>query len=1082
MKYIENKQSIENAQFATARWGDPSYIARRYPYSPGTIWLGRNPHNEDETIGFSDDRHIFLCAGTRTGKGRAFIINNLLKWPGSIVSVDPKGENATVAAIRRGSGKKKYCDGMKQDTYVLDPMRCANVPEKLRAHYNLLDALDPEDRELLAKSNRIADAICIVPESGDAADWAKLGKEYISSIIAHLVTYKAYKKIERNLVTVCRLIMEGEVQGAKNLKEVMNIDLSPFDVLLEDMMDNAACNGWIASMARSIKMQGKKLPKYFESVRSEAITQTKFLTSPGIEDTVSNTGRYKRTFDITKLEKSKKGISIFLCLPLYDADPFARWQRAMIAVIMGEMQKKQGIPANGHQVLLSIDEFQSLGKMEPLERAVNEGAGAGVKLMICTQNIGGVKKLYGENWETFLSGSGLQIFFGADGPTTQKYLEDSLGQTEIVKDIKTINVSKTKTETEGETKGTTHTKNTSKTKTHTKNRSKSKNRSKTENWNLGKSWSSAQSISQADTWNRGNSSSKSQSINQADTWNKGDSSSKSQSINQADTWNRGSSSNKSQAYNETENWNNGINWSDSKNYGQSEGKQAGKNYGPHIFFRGMELGNNESSNSSRSEGTATSKGGTLSEGGGTSRGTTDAIGENASVGGTTTRGTTDAIGGSSSEGGATAEGETDTIGEGESIGLQTGSSDTTQNSTQTSHANAYQIGGSVAKSFYKKPLLAVNEVNEFLASPQERDHVAYPGMALIRISEELPFFLRKSNYDQDPEFARCFDPNPAYEYTPVKNQPLLGYQYTEKHYLDITIPEIMIDYGYYLTPVIKVKKGQNFKINEELFSYKKPLGKWKKLETPFDGKVISIAEKDQYKENGYIMTVRYDFPMSEEDKELLHDYFWEKHVRLIIDEFTKLFIKMLLTSEFLRACKEKIERKKTDMFKELKWKLAEVKRRNKKNKETLHKLRLIEEKLEKEKTEREKAAKLEEEERIKSAKLAEYTSRLQLLQEKQKELNKMNDKRENKIALIYLIVSAVVFFTSAGIIHYYRGTTVGKIAATPMIVDLVVFLIAIPGNKLSEFFISDFYERNFKIERNVGQEIEDLKKEFAEFI
>ncbi|MCP4371132.1 MAG: type IV secretory system conjugative DNA transfer family protein, partial [Deltaproteobacteria bacterium] len=507
MKYIENKQSIENAQLATARWGDPSYIAKQYPYSPGAIWLGRNPHNEDETIGYHDDRHIFLCAGTRTGKGRAFIINNLLKWPGSIVCVDPKGENATIAALRRGSGNKKYCDGMKQDTYVLDPMRCAKVPERLRAHYNLLDALDPEDGELMKKTNKIADAICTIPESGNAKEWARRGKNYISVVIAHVVTYIPYEG-RRDLVTVHKLITEGEVEGAEMLKKE-GIELTPYDVLLEDMIDNKACRGRIARKARSLKIMDKKTPKFFQYVREEAEDQTEFMNTDGIEDTVCNTGRYKRTFDISKLRNSKRGISIFLCLPLDDVEPYAKWQRAMITVILGEMQKEQGLPANGHQMLMCVDEFQNLGKMEPLERAVNEGAGAGVKLMIGTQNIGGVKKLYGENWETFLSGSGLQIFFGADGPTTQKHLEDSLGQTEIVKDIKTINVSKTETDTEGETKGTTHTKNTSETKTNTKNRSKSKNRSKTENWNLGKSWSSAQSISQADTWNRGNSSSKS---------------------------------------------------------------------------------------------------------------------------------------------------------------------------------------------------------------------------------------------------------------------------------------------------------------------------------------------------------------------------------------------------------------------------------------------------------------------------------------------------------------------------------------------------------------------------------------------
>jgi type IV secretory pathway TraG/TraD family ATPase VirD4 len=1014
MDDIVKKQDIEQPQIATARWGDPSYIAKQYPYSPGSIWLGRNPHNEDEAIGYKNDSHVFVCAGTRKGKGRAFLVNNLTKWPGSIVCVDPKGENATITAIRRGSGNKKYCDGIKQDTYVLDPFRCAKVPEKLRGYYNPLDAIDPEDEELLEKANNIADAICIIPEStsGDSADWAERGKKFIARIIAHLMTYKAYKKEDRNLITVCRLVMEGEVQGAKDIKREMKIEITPFETLLEDMLENTACDGWIKSMARDIQLQRKEIPKYYESIRSSAGTQLEFLMSPGIERTIRNTGYYKRTFDISKLRKSKKGISIYLCLPLKGNKTYNRWQRTMITVILDEMQKAQGLPATGHQMLVSIDEFQNLGKMEQVEEAMNKVAGSGVKMMIVAQNLGGIQELYKKKWDAFLTE--LQIFFGADDPTTQKHLEDSLGQTEIVKKTKTINASKTKTDTEGETTGTTHTENTSETKTQTKNRSKSMNRSKTENWNLGKSWSNAQSSSRADTWNQGNSSSTSRSTNQADTWNEGNSSSASRSINQADTWNQGNSSSKSQAYNETENWNKGVNWSDSKNYGESEGKQAGKNYGPHIFFRGWEHTDSESNNSSRSTGNATSEGGNSSTGGAISKGTTDTIGANSSIGGTasrgtsdttstnssiggtasrgtsdttgtnssiggtTSRGTTDTIGGSSSEGGGTSKGETDTIGEGESIGLQTGSSDATQQSTQIGHSNAYQIGGSVAESFHKKPLLAVNEVNEFLASPQEKDHVAYPGMALIRISGELPFFLRKSNYDQDPEFARCFNPNPAYKYTPVEEQTLLGYQYTKRNYLDITIPKIMVDYGYYLTPVIRVKEGQNVKMNEELFSYQKPLSKWEKIETPFDGKVIKIAAKDQYKENGYIMTVRYDVSMSEEDKELLHDYFWENKVRLIIEEFNKLFRIRTLISVFLKTCKDKIKSKKLALMIQLKWKLEKIQKRYKEYKENLHKLKLIEQKLEEEKAVRDKVLKAEKEAKA----------------EKEREIQKEREERE----------------------------------------------------------------------------------------
>ena len=130
---------------AGSKWADPEYIADKYCYEPGAIWLGRNPHNPDQAIGHKDERHVFLCAETRQGKGRSFLVNNQILWPGSLISIGPKGEEATIAAVRRGPGNE-YCDGMGQEVYVLDPMNCAQVPDELRAYFNPLAELDPNDR------------------------------------------------------------------------------------------------------------------------------------------------------------------------------------------------------------------------------------------------------------------------------------------------------------------------------------------------------------------------------------------------------------------------------------------------------------------------------------------------------------------------------------------------------------------------------------------------------------------------------------------------------------------------------------------------------------------------------------------------------------------------------------------------------------------------------------------------------------------------------------------------------------------------------------------------------------------------
>ena len=75
------------------------------------IWIGET--RDGTPLGYEDDRHVLLVSGSRSGKGAGIIIPNLCRWPGSCVVIDPKGENATVTAERRGSGSI-YAYGMGQ--------------------------------------------------------------------------------------------------------------------------------------------------------------------------------------------------------------------------------------------------------------------------------------------------------------------------------------------------------------------------------------------------------------------------------------------------------------------------------------------------------------------------------------------------------------------------------------------------------------------------------------------------------------------------------------------------------------------------------------------------------------------------------------------------------------------------------------------------------------------------------------------------------------------------------------------------------------------------------------------------------
>ena len=49
-------------------------------------------------------------------------------------------------------------------------------------------------------------------------------------------------------------------------------------------------------------------------------------------------------------------------------------------------------------------------------------------------------------------------------------------------------------------------------------------------------------------------------------------------------------------------------------------------------------------------------------------------------------------------------------------------------------------------------------VGTMLRKITDRNHPAYPGLALVLAAGQDPFIVRKSNYFEDPMFARCFEP------------------------------------------------------------------------------------------------------------------------------------------------------------------------------------------------------------------------------------------------------------------------------------------------------------------------------------
>lgn len=133
-------------------------------------------------LGLNDDRHFVTIAGSRSGKGTSAIIPNLCIYPGSVVCLDPKGENATLTALRRGAGWDSS-KGLGQQVFVLDPFGVASVPDELRAGLNPLALLDPSSPLVVNDAEMIAEGL-IVSTSAEDSHWDETARGFIT-VIAH---------------------------------------------------------------------------------------------------------------------------------------------------------------------------------------------------------------------------------------------------------------------------------------------------------------------------------------------------------------------------------------------------------------------------------------------------------------------------------------------------------------------------------------------------------------------------------------------------------------------------------------------------------------------------------------------------------------------------------------------------------------------------------------------------------------------------------------------------------------------------------------------------------------------------------
>jgi type IV secretion system protein VirD4 len=371
-------------------------------FGAGKLFLGALPNGQ--LVGYNDDRHMLTVAGSRAGKGVSVIVPNLLTYDGSMLVLDPKGENASLTAERRGQGRGVPKGGLGQSVFVLDPFRCADVAEDYRAGFNPLGGLDPRDLAFVDDCASIADAL-VVAEAGKESDhWNSSARLVLRGFVAWVGSGDG----KRDLVEVRRLL---------------HLPPDDFDNLLEEMIDNPERAYRVpAEMAAALQgMGGDEMGSVLSTVRQN-IT---FLSSPQMAAMLEGSGR---AVDLKTWKMG--GQTVYLCLPAGYLHQHARFFRLFLNRLLAAVEQVKTVPER--RAVMMLDEMHVLGHMAQLETAAGLFAGYGVKIWSIWQDFSQLQALYRERWETFIGNTSVLQSFGLNDLRTLKYVSELLGVSSIL--------------------------------------------------------------------------------------------------------------------------------------------------------------------------------------------------------------------------------------------------------------------------------------------------------------------------------------------------------------------------------------------------------------------------------------------------------------------------------------------------------------------------------------------------------------------------------------------------------------------------------------------------------------------------
>ncbi|MED5024781.1 conjugal transfer protein TraG [Pseudomonas aeruginosa] len=388
MSIRRSRQSRLVTTYGSARWAEAADIHAADLDRPAGVFLGLHG---DRYLRHEGPEHVLAFAPTRSGKGVGLVVPTLLSWPASAVIHDIKGENWNLTAGWRS--RFSHC-------------LLFNPTDPLSAAYNPLLEVRRGAHEVRDVQN-IAD-ILVDPEGAleRRNHWEKTSHALLVGAILHVL----YAGEDKTLRGVANFLSDPEC---------------PFEVTLHRMMTTRhlgeGTHPVVASAAREVL---NKSENERSGVLSTAMSFLGLYRDPTVAEVTS-----RCDWRIADLIAAEHPVSLYLVVPPSDISR----TKPLIRLILNQIGRRLTESLDGgdgverrHTLLLMLDEFPALGRLDFFESALAFMAGYGLRAFLISQSLNQIDKAYGQN-HSILDNCHVRVTFATNDERTAKRISETLG-------------------------------------------------------------------------------------------------------------------------------------------------------------------------------------------------------------------------------------------------------------------------------------------------------------------------------------------------------------------------------------------------------------------------------------------------------------------------------------------------------------------------------------------------------------------------------------------------------------------------------------------------------------------------------